>query len=136
MVRHLDVSVWDIIVFFFTLKYHMEEFHPPTTVPRPSILAVVVDWCPHCVQSKPLLDELAHTLGQSVPVFSIDGDKYGEWIMNECGEAIKHLTYPTILFARGDGSYVKFEGDRTRENLLAFACEHSQSYGPINACLA
>jgi thiol-disulfide isomerase/thioredoxin len=114
----------------------MEDFRPPTDVPRPSILYINVDWCPHCVSSRPLMDELATVLGQVVPVLSIDGDAYGEWIMNECGEAIKHLSYPTILFARGDGTYVKFEAERTKENLLAFACEHSQSYGQIDACLA
>lgn len=115
----------------------MQEFKPPADdLPRPSVMYINVDWCPHCVNSRPLLDELATMLGQAVPVLSIDGDAYGEWVMNECGEAIKHLSYPTILFAKADGTYAKFEGDRTKENLLAFACEHSQAYGPIEACLA
>ena len=110
----------------------------PVDVPlkKPAVLFVNVDWCRFCTEAKPLMEELATTLGAPIPVYSVNGDEHGEWIMNECGNAIKHLTYPTILFASPDGTYIKFEGERTKRNFLDFVCQHSQKYDRVDACVS
>jgi hypothetical protein len=82
------------------------------------------------------MEDLANTLGMSIPVVAIDGDRYGQYIQNVCGDVLKSLSYPTILFASTDGEYTKFNGERTPENLISFACEHASKYGPIEACMA
>ena len=96
----------------------------------PSLLYVNVTWCGHCKRARPTLETVSEMLGSSVPVVSVDGDRHKQFT-----ESLGVSSFPTILFVDSAGHLVKFEGDRTVNQLVGFVCEHStQGKGTYSFC--
>ena len=78
-----------------------------------------VDWCPHCVTSKPQFLAIGPTQtigGKTVTFELINPEKTPEAVK---GKEIHG--FPTFHLYRGDGSLVKeYEGPRTKDGILKF----------------
>lgn len=64
------------------------------------------------------MEKVATSLGQAVPVYSVDGDK-NKKLMTELGVS----SFPTLMLVRSTG-VKKFEGERTFDQIVGFVCAH------------
>lgn len=94
----------------------------------PSLVFVGVEWCGHCQSTKPILKEVARTLGTTVPVYWVDAE-----VNKHLAESLKVKGYPTIFFVGSKGLYT-FEGERTVNNIVGFVCEHSSGSDARSFC--
>ena len=82
-----------------------------------SVILFYCDWCPHCRNVKDTWEELGKLAG-FMKVCSFNCEKYKGHIMKMNEERPLVKGYPTILFYRGGEPVKKFEGERTKQNLL------------------
>lgn len=94
----------------------------------PSLLFVGVEWCRFCQQAKPVMQDVARTLGTTVPVYYVNADAH-----KLLTASLGVQSYPTIFFASQDGIY-KFDGERTVNNLVGFVCEYSHGSDAHSFC--
>lgn len=85
----------------------------------PALLFVYVTWCPHCRNAYPLMENVAKALGQTVPVYGVDGDKNTR-LVKQLGVS----SYPTILLVTKDGGIKKFDGERSLDAIIGHVCAH------------
>jgi thioredoxin domain-containing protein 5 len=77
-----------------------------------------VDWCPHCVQAKPLFESLGPTVtidGHAVNLRYVNPEKNKEEVKADH----KIDGYPTFYLEK-DGKKVKYGGPRTADGFHAF----------------
>lgn len=73
-------------------------------------------WCGHCKKLEPVWKHVAQSLADThVRVARVDCTRF-----SRVGQEYNIRGYPTILFLDGDNVY-SYEGDRTREDIVAFA---------------
>ena len=73
-------------------------------------------WCGHCKKLEPVWKHVAQSLGDTdVRVARVDCTRF-----NKVAQEFNIRGYPTIMFLKGD-NYYTYEGDRTREDIVAFA---------------
>ena len=72
-------------------------------------------WCGHCKKLEPVWKHVAQSLGDTgVRVARVDCTRF-----TKVATEFNIRGYPTILFLKGEDTYI-YEGDRTREDLVAF----------------
>jgi len=77
-----------------------------------------VDWCPHCVSTKPEFAALGPTQtigGKTVQCVLVDPEKEPEK-----AKGFEIDGYPTLLLQKSDGSTTKYAGPRTTDGFLEF----------------
>ena len=73
-------------------------------------------WCGHCKKLEPVWKHVAQSLGDTqVRVARVDCTRF-----SKVAQEYNIRGYPTIMFLNGDNVY-NYEGDRTREDIVAFA---------------
>jgi len=99
-----------------------------------SLLYVNVGWCGYCTKARPIMDQVSLMLGHGVPVYDVDGDVWREYLVSRLGE-FAPKSYPTILFIGRNGDVIPYTGERTVDEIVAFACKHAGDHsGVIGAC--
>jgi thiol-disulfide isomerase/thioredoxin len=82
-----------------------------------TVYAFVADWCPHCKNAKPALDNLKNNAPSNVNVEVVkEDDSNAKDLMKKY--AVRG--FPTILLIKEDGTVVEFEQRVTEENLNDF----------------
>lgn len=94
----------------------------------PSLVFVGVEWCKYCQQAKPILENVARTLGTAVPVYYVNAD-----VNTHLTKMLGVQSYPTLFFVSSDGIF-KFEGERSVNNIVGFVCEHSSGSDSHSFC--
>ena len=92
----------------------------------PALLFVKADYCGHCTRAKPIIAQVAKTLGSVVPVFAVDSSRDKALI-----EALGVTSYPTIIYVNR-GKLSKFNGTRDANTITGFVC--SQASGTYAFC--
>ena len=73
-------------------------------------------WCGHCKKLEPVWKHVAQSLGDTpIRVARVDCTRFPK-----VATEFSIRGYPTIMFLKGDNVYT-YEGDRTREDIVAFA---------------
>jgi thiol-disulfide isomerase/thioredoxin len=85
----------------------------------PAFLFVYVTWCGYCKKAKPLIEQIAKAFGDALPVYAIDADKNGP-----LAESLGVKSFPTLFTIAQNGSANKFEGERSLDTLVGFACDN------------
>ena len=96
----------------------------------PSLIFVGVEWCQYCQQAKPMLEEVARTMGTTIPVYYVNAD-----VNTHLSKSLGVQSYPTLFFASEKGLF-KFNGERSVNNIVGFACEHSSGSVAHSFCTA
>ncbi len=76
-----------------------------------------VDWCPHCVSTKPEFEKLGSTQtigGKTIQIVYVDPEKNPE-----AAKGFAVDGYPTLILQTG-GSQKKYSGPRTADGFLKF----------------
>lgn len=100
---------------------------PPSTatlasIPKPALLYVNAKWCPHCVEARPVLQQVSNITGTAVPVYDVDSER-NKKLISELG--VKG--FPTIIYRNGAGRLAEFKNmARTRQNIEGFVCTADQ----------
>lgn len=102
-----------------TLSKFPDEANP-RALGHPALLYFNVGWCPHCRSAKPVMEEVAATVGGVVRVYSIDGEE-----RRDLCQAMGVASFPTIVFASPDGGMYEYSGPRTVDALASFVCQNS-----------
>lgn len=77
-----------------------------------------VDWCPHCVSTKPEFEKLGSTQtigGKKIQFVYVDPEKNPE-----AAKGFDVDGYPTLILQKADGSQKKYSGPRTSDGFLQF----------------
>lgn len=77
-----------------------------------------VDWCPHCVSTKPEFEALGSTAtigGKTVHCVYVNPEKEPEK-----AKGFEIDGYPTLVLQKADGSLKKYDGPRTQAGFLEF----------------
>lgn len=77
-----------------------------------------VDWCPHCVSTKPEFEKLGTTQtigGKTVRCVYVNPEKNPE-----AAKGFEIDGYPTLILQTADGASKKYSGSRTSDGFLKF----------------
>ena len=77
-----------------------------------------VDWCPHCVSTKPAFEALGPTQtigGKTVNVVLVNPEAEPEK-----AKGFQISGYPTLILQKADGSQIPYSGARTTAGFLQF----------------
>ena len=88
------------------------------------IILFYVDWCPHCVKTKPLWNELA-TMNAFFDVAAFDCQKYSKHVEKMKQDTRREIIsgYPSIVvYQNGEPKHV-FKGERNLKNLMDVCME-------------
>ena len=95
-----------------------------------TVYAFVADWCPHCKNAKPAINNLKNNAPNNVNVEVVnEKDNNSRELMQKYG--IKG--FPTIILIKADGTVVEFEQRPTEENLNVFVANNAVGNGNVNA---
>ena len=94
-------------------------------------------WCGHCKKLEPVWKHVAQSLGDTpIRVARVDCTRFPK-----VATEFSIRGYPTIMFLKGDNVYT-YEGDRTREDIVAFArrmsgppVKHLSSPGELSSAM-
>lgn len=77
-----------------------------------------VDWCPHCVSTKPEFEKLGSTQtigGKTIQCVYVNPEKNPE-----ATKGFEIDGYPTLVLQKSDGSQMKYSGPRSYDGFLQF----------------
>ena len=90
-------------------------------VQGPAVLFVKADWCPHCTQAKPQMEEVARTLAPAaIKVYAVDSERHKAYI-----QRLGVGGFPTILFLDEAGRRRTYNGERSAKPIVAWVCTTS-----------
>lgn len=79
---------------------------------------IYADWCGHCTRFKPEWKKFEEASAQNnVKAFALNVDDASNTAFIEMN---KVSSFPTVIVAKGSGEKVKYDGERTVEDLMAF----------------
>ncbi len=91
---------------------------------NPVVIAILADWCPHCVNFKPQLQRFADE-NSNVNVAVIDSTGNGE-TQKRLTQRLKNIYpnlrgYPTVLVVKKEGEdMIEYSGKRNSDSLREF----------------
>lgn len=79
---------------------------------------IYADWCGHCTRFKPEWEKFKEASAQNnVKAFALNVDDETNTAFIEMN---KVSSFPTVIVAKGSGEKVKYDGERTSKDLMAF----------------
>lgn len=78
-------------------------------------------WCPHCRRMMPVVEQLKELLGEQVPVYQFDIDKYPDEASQAGAESV-----PTFIIYRNGREIWRRSGEMEGEVLLSAIDSHLQ----------
>lgn len=90
----------------------------------PAVLFAKAEWCPHCQDAKPELEEAASMLGSVLPVYAVDSERNADTIRK-----LKVQAFPTIMYQSAEGKVVEYKGERKGKKIGDWACAQSGMCG-------
>jgi len=82
------------------------------------VFFIYADWCGHCTRFKPEWDKFKEESAKNnVKAFALNVDDESNTAFIEMN---KVSSFPTIIVSKGSGEKVKYEGERTAEDLMKF----------------
>lgn len=78
------------------------------------LIEFYASWCPHCQRMMPVVQQVAELLGEQVPVFQYDIDKYPDAATEAGVESI-----PTFLIYDNDREVWRYTGEIDGQVLLS-----------------
>ena len=89
-------------------------------VNKPGMLLVWAEWCPHCINFKPVYKELSNRLTNKFPCLSIEEQQLDEKLQS----SLKVSSYPSIYFFDKTGKVIgKYNGNRSQNDMLKHVCD-------------
>jgi protein disulfide-isomerase/protein disulfide-isomerase A1 len=83
------------------------------------VFFIYADWCGHCTRFKPewakFKEEIAKSNNMKAFALNVDDESNTEFI-----EMNKVSSFPTVIVTKGSGEKVKYDGERTAEDLMKF----------------
>lgn len=95
-----------------------------TNARMPAVLFAKAEWCPHCQDAKPELEQAASILGSVLPVYAVDSERNEGAIRK-----LKVQAYPTIMYQSAEGKVVEYTGPRKGNKIADWACAQSGMCG-------
>lgn len=90
-------------------------------IKAPSLLFIHTTWCGYSRKAWPIMENVAQSLGSTVPVIAIDGDK-----LPEITKRLAVKSFPTIIFYNTDGLH-HFQDERSVDAIVSHVCKHSST---------
>lgn len=123
--KYIIIAICVVIVLFLLVSYKrkkpIENFTSKPKVGK--IMLYYMPWCGHCHNFMSTWDKFAEYANTSndFPVFAnkINCEERGD----VCSAA-SVSGYPTVVLIKNDGTTVRFEKNRTYENLVSFVKEN------------
>lgn len=87
---------------------------------KPGMLLVWAEWCPHCINFKPVYKELSNRLGGNFPCMAIEDQE----VDSSLQKAIGVSSYPSVYFFDKNGKVLdKYTGSRSHNDMLKHICK-------------
>ena len=118
-----------IVLLVLVVYYVRQNTEGFTSAEQCTIYAFVADWCPHCKNAKPAIENLKNNAPSNVNVEVV---KEGEDESKSLMEKYSLRGFPTIILIKEDGTVVEFEQRVTEENLNNFVNDNSNNSGNGN----
>ena len=116
-----------LVLVVYYVRQNREGFQAES---KCTVYAFVADWCPHCQNAKPVIDNVKNNAPKNVDVE----------VVNEADSNSKDLMakysvrgFPTIILIKPDGEVVEFEQRVTEENLNEFLNANANVNVNVNA---
>lgn len=84
---------------------------------QPALVVVGAEWCGHCARAKPVIRDVAKSIGTMVPVYWADGDAHPDKV-----KAWGVDGFPTVFFKTPEGAVYRYEGAVTLDGVVNFVC--------------
>ena len=116
-----------LVLVVYYVRQNREGFQ---SAPKCTVYAFVADWCPHCKNAKPAIENLKNNSPNNVEVEVVnESDDNSRELM----EKYAVRGFPTIVLIKDDGTVVEFEQRVTEENLKNFVNENANNNSGNNA---
>lgn len=99
-----------------------DGFDPKTQ--GPVLLFFVMEGCPWCIRLKPVMNQVAATLGSVIPAYKVDA---GHPLARTYGVS----GFPTIVYVDNTGASFTYRGERTVDAITGFVCSHTAAQNSI-----
>lgn len=87
---------------------------------KPGMLLVWAEWCPHCINFKPVYKELSNRLKNKFPCMAIEDQQLDSSLQG----GLNVSSYPSIYFFDKSGKIVdKYNGRRDQNDMLQHVCK-------------
>lgn len=89
-------------------------------VNKAGMLLVWAEWCPHCINFKPVYKELSNRLTNKFPCMAIEEQQMD----GKTQRALNVSSYPSVYFFDKNGKVVdKYSGSRLHNDMLKHICQ-------------
>ena len=116
-----------LILVIYYVKQNNEGFQnnkKANNAEKCDVYVFVADWCPHCKNAKPAVEELKNNAPANVNVNVVnEKDNNSRELMNK----YKVRGFPTILLVKADGEVVEFNERVSADNLNSFVEKNSNN---------
>ena len=110
-----------LVLVVYYVRQNREGFE---SAEQCTVYAFVADWCPHCENATPAINNLQNNAPNNVNVEVVnEKDNNSRELMKKYG--VKG--FPTILLIKADGEVVEFEQRVTEENLNVFVANNANN---------
>ena len=111
-----------IVLLVLVVYYVRQNTEGFTSAEQCTIYAFVADWCPHCKNAKPAIENLKNNSPNNVNVEVVnEADNNSRDLIKKYGVR----GFPTILLIKADGTVVEFEQRVTESNLNNFVANNA-----------
>ena len=115
-----------LVLVVYYVRQNREGFQSASQC---TVYAFVADWCPHCQNAKPAIENLQNNSPNNVNVEVVnESDDNSRELM----EKYAVRGFPTIILIKEDGTVVEFEQRVTEENLNNFVNDNANNAGNGN----